>query len=298
MNPNTTNTTAPLGINSIVVCRLITGKPSTSAKLPEQHADILLRSGAADGAVRAPSARLFARGGAVSEAFATINGMSLYLRKKGNSVPDQPGTTYQLATGIDGIQKEYDERRDALDSQLATIRRDYDELIAAGRSSLGDLDREVAWPPVLDFLSQFRFELRWLGQPSAIGDSTLIGAVSRETAARVRAASQSAAAGMLTEAHGNLLRDACAEMADVIEKLTTGKRLRQERLDRLAEVAAELESKNWLQLPGLAATASQLRELHKVAASDLPTAAERRDHADKVGRAMHDANVTLASLGL
>jgi len=283
-------------VNSVVIARLVTAKPSISAKLERQHKAIIANAFADESAVRAPSGRLFAKGGLVSDAFNLINGMSLFLRKKGNPVPDMVGTTYQLADDIDDIQKEFDERRDKLDQLLNTIRSQYDTLVEAGQRKLGNLMHEVEYPNVDEFISEFRFEIKWLGQPSGIQD-TVLGAVSRETAARIRAASKQSADDMLTEAHARLVENAITEMGDVALALTQGQRLRQERLDRLSKLADEIEQKNWLKLPQLHDTVRRLRSLH-CQATDLPTEQERKDKAKAIELAKADATKTLAELGL
>jgi len=293
MNTNDMNLNT---INSIVSARLITGKPAISAALERQHHHIIAASGAESSAVRAPSARLFAKGGLVSDAFNIVNGMGVYLRKKGNSVPDMAGTTYQLATDIDEIQREFDTRRDQLDALIAQIRNQYESLVASGMASLGYLRMEVEYPAVEQFLSDFRFELRWLGQPAGI-EGTVLGAVSRETAARIRASSAQNANSMLTEAHLNLISTAVEEMGDVVTALTQGKRLRQERLDKLAKLSDDLQRKNWLQLPAISALADKLRQLH-VQADELPTEDDRKNHAKQIAAAQRQASATLAELGL
>lgn len=296
-NNTNTNTNMQLStINSIVTARLITGKPSVSAVLERQHREIISRSGADAAAVRAPSGRLFAKGGLVSDAFNVINGMGLFLRKRGNAVPDMAGTTYQLATDIDAIQAEFDTRRDALDGLLSQIRQQYESLVAQGRLSLGHLTSEVVYPDVEEFVSDFRFELRWLGQPSGI-EGTVLGAVSKETAARIRASSQQNASDMLTESHLRLIGTAVDEMTDVIAALSEGKRLRQERLDRLIKTAEDMQRKNWLGIPQITDLAAKLRGLH-VQACELPTEDDRKGHAKAIEAAKQQAANTLAALGL
>jgi len=162
--------------------------------------------------------------------------------------------------------------------------------------SLGFLRMEVEYPAVEHFLADFRFELRWLGQPAGI-DGTVLGAVSRETAARIRATSAQNADNMLTEAHLNLISTAVEEMGDVVAALTEGKRLRQERLDRLAKLSDDLTRKNWLKMPAIADLATKLRSLH-VQADELPTEDDRKSHAKQVAAAQQQAAATLAELGL
>lgn len=294
---NATSNTMNLNtINSIVTARLITGKPAVSAVLERQHRDIISRSGADAAAVRAPSGRLFAKGGLVADAFNVINGMGTYLRKKGNAVPDMAGTTYQLATDIDAIQAEFDTRRDLLDDLIGKIRNQYESLVAHGRMSLGHLTSEVVYPDVNEFLNEFRFELRWLGQPAGI-EGTVLGAVSQETAARIRATSQQNANDMLTEAHLRLIATAVDEMGEVVTALSEGKRLRQERLDRLSKLSDDLQRKNWLGMPEITDLARKLRELH-VQSTDIPSEDDRKQHAKRIDVAKQQAAATLADLGL
>ena len=118
-----------------------------------------------------------------------------------------------------------------------------------------------------------------------------MGAVSKETAARIRSTQQTTE-DTLKEAHGNLVRDAVNEMADVVDALLKGKRLRQERIDKLSKASEEIHRKNWLQLPELTALVNTLRDL-TVDPSEL-----RREHADKVVVAKEEAEKTLAALGV
>jgi hypothetical protein len=86
-------------------------------------------------------------------------------------------------------------------------------------------------------------------------------------------------------------------MTDVIAALSEGKRLRQERLDRLIKTAEDMQRKNWLGIPQITDLASKLRGLH-VQACELPTEDDRKGHAKAIEAAKQQAANTLAALGL
>lgn len=283
-------------INSIIEARYKTGKPTMSSKLEKQHERIVVMAGAMDDAVGAPPAKLFAKGGPITEARNIINNFGLYIRKKGMPVPDKVGWTFQKVDEVDGIQSEFDGKRDELDHLLLEIRDRYDSLKHEGEKRLGRLRDEVEYPDVEDFLGDFEFGLRWSGTSTNISETNVLGAVSKETAARIRSTQQTTA-DTLKEAHGHLVRDAVNEMADVVDALLKGKRLRQERLDKLAKASEEIHRKNWLQLPELTSLVNTLRDL-TVDTAEIPTVELRRDHADKVNIAKAEAEQTLAALGV
>tara|TARA_R110000765_G_scaffold381554_1_gene472798 strand:- start:120 stop:989 length:870 start_codon:yes stop_codon:yes gene_type:complete len=283
-------------INSIIEARYKTGKPTMSAKLMEQHQRIIFQNGASGDAVGAPPAKLFAKGGPITDARNIINNFGLFIRDKGMPVPDKVGWTFQKAEDVDDIQSEFDGKRDELDRLLLEIRGRYDTLVAEGGKRLGQLVDEVRYPDVEEFLDDFKFKLRWSGTSTDISKTGVMGAVSSETAARIRATQQTTE-DTLKEAHGHLVRDAVNEMADVVEALLKGKRLRQERIDKLAKASEEIHRKNWLQLPELTSLVNTLRDL-TIDTSEIPTEELRREHARKVDDAKSEAEKTLAALGV
>jgi len=292
---NATNTLTTL--NSILMVRLVTGKPKLSATLETTHKKIAYANGADEKFVRAPSAKLFVtKGNAIGEVNNLINGMSIFLKKKGMSVPDFDGTTYQQATDADDIQAEFDTRRDAIDGLLAEIRRDYDSYVSEALKHINGFRSEVEWPTVDEFIGGYKFDLKWLGQPQSI-EGTVLAKVSSETAARVRASSEQSVNQMLLEAHGGCISAAIAEMGEAITALTKGQRLRQERFDRLESCAEELRNKNWLNLPELDAVIDLLKPCI-IQADTLPEPYQRREHAKRIAEAKAAAEKTLTDLGL
>ena len=283
-------------INSIIEARYKTGKPAMSQKLEKQHERLIAYSGAREDAVDAPRSKLFAKGGPITKARAIINNFGTYIRKKGMPVPDKVGWTFQKVDEVDSIQEEFDKQRDDLDHLYGEIRDRYDSLKNEGEKRLGTLRDEVQYPAVEDFLREFELGLRWSGTSTNISETNVLGAVSKETAARIRSTQQTTA-DTLKEAHGHLVRDAVNEMADVVDALLKGKRLRQERLDKLAKASEEIHRKNWLQLPELTSLVNTLRDL-TVDTSEIPTVELRREHADKVTIAKAEAEKTLAALGV
>ena len=282
-------------IHSILQARYKTGKPTMSARLKSQAQKIVNETGADPDYVKPPSGVLFAKGGKISEARAIINNFGQWLRKKGLPVPDMVGTTYQQADDVDKIQIAFDDDRDKLDSLLADIREQYSELRDRSRRALAKLSQEVDFPSCEEFLGDFKFELQWSGVGTNIGGSVL-NAVSVETAARIRANQQSTS-DLIMEAQGQLVLEASNEMADVIDALLKGKRLRQERLDKLAAKADEINDNNWLNMPELTQLINTLRSL-SVDTSEIPTVELRREHASKVEQAKSLAQSTLSALGV
>jgi len=284
-------------INSILMVRLITGKPKLSATLERTHKQIAYANGADESFVRAPSAKLFeTKNNAIGQVNNLINGMGLYLKKRGMSVPDFDGTTYQQAINADEIQLEFDKRKDQIDGLLREVHENYQSYVNEGHKHISGFRDEVQWPTADEFVNGYKFELKWLGQPQSIENSVL-SAVSSETAARVRASSEQAVSQMLLEAHGGTIEAAIREMGDTIEALTKGSRLRQERFDRLETCMDDLRNKNWLNLPELDSIIDALKPCI-VGADTLPENHQRRDHAKKLAEAKRTAEKTLTDLGL
>lgn len=281
-------------VNSLVMARFITGKPNLSAKLEKQHERICWANSADRDAVGAPPARLFGKGGPITQAFAIINSMAKVLKEKGMPIHNMKGMTYQKTSDIDTIQSEFDRHRDQLDEEIAKIRFSYEGLVGAGKKRLGNLVNEIEYPPVEEFLSDFTMELKWMAAPVQVGDDVL-GAVSTEVAARIRAASSED--DMLAASHGRYVEDAVNEMTDIIKALLDGKRLRQERIDKLITSADTLQQKNWLNLPQLTDLANTLRDLH-VDTDVIPDSGSRTTYAARIEDAKKSAEKILADLGI
>jgi hypothetical protein len=284
-------------VNSIVMARLITGKPKLSTPLEKTHKQIVWAKGANEESVRAPSAKLFrTKDNAIAEINNLINGMAVYLKKKGMAVPNFDGTTYQQATNADEIQTEFDKRRDQIDGLLKQVYDHYDSFVAEGRKNVSGFHDEVEWPTADEFVSGYKFDLKWLGQPQSI-DNSVLSAVSNETAARVRASSQQAVSQMLLEAHGETIEEAITEMGKTIEILTSGKRLHSSRFTHLESCINNLKQKNWLKLPEFDSIIDALKPCI-VDPDALPDNSQRIDHAEKIKAAKATAEKTLTALGL
>lgn len=284
-------------INSVIMVRLITGKPKLSATLEATHKQIAFAKGADKDFVRAPSAKLFkTKDNAIAEINNTINGMGVYLKKKGMSVPDFEGTTYQQAINADEIQREFDERRDKIDALLKEVYDNYQSFVNEGYKHINGFRDEVQWPTADEFVSGYKFELKWLGQPQSI-EGSVLSAVSNETAARVRASSEKAVSQMLLEAHGETIENAINEMGKTIEALTKGSRLHGSRFTHLESCVNDLRQKNWLKLPELDAVIDALKPCI-VEADTIPNSYQRLEHAKKLEAAKRTAENTLTALGL
>ena len=285
-------------INSVIMVRLVTGKPALSAKLEKTHQQIAYAKGADEKAIRAPSAKLFqTRGNAIGEINNIINGMAVYLKKKGMSVPDFDGTTYQQANDADEIQSEFDKRRDQLDALLNEVHTNYQSYVNEGLKHIAAFNDEVEWPTADEFIGGYRLELKWLGQPQSIANSVL-SSVSTETAARVRASSEQSVSRMLLEAHGQTISETIEEMGRTIEALTKGQRLKQARFNAMQDRIGDLKNKNWLNLPQLDAIIDMLKPCVDAQVSDFPESHQRRAHAKSIAIAKAEAEKVLTELGL
>lgn len=285
-------------LNSIVACRLETHKPPLSQRLEQTREQIVSDHGATSSSIKAPAAKLFATSGSpISEAHNIINGMSLFLRDHKRGLPTGfKGTTYHRAVHVDEIQAEFDKRERQLRVCLRKIESGFDALRDQGRSLIAGFANEVEWPTPSAFVADYTFKLHWLSAPSAIGDDVLSG-VTSEVRARIVASSQESSRRDLLNAHAAPVRDVIDFLVESIEQIRHGKRLRQERFDRIAAAADTLADCNWLNLPELNRVVAQLKPCAVLDAPSM-TKEERGEAADRIEEARRVAVKTLSDLGI
>jgi len=292
-------------LNSILIAKVSTAKPSLTRSLPKQLAEICRRAGVDESEVNAPSVK-FVRSELVKEAFKIINGMTPFLRKgkegitgsklaKGLAVDEIAGATYIKAREVETIQKEFDARRSNLDSHLREIGDQYDGLIRSRLSEIGSLASEVEVPSREEFLADFGFDMEFRSVDSGVSNDVL-DQVSEEVAARLRA-NNAKVQNEFRNAHAQPIRTCITELTETIDQLVDGKRLRQERLDKVVAVAADMREQNWLGLPDLSSLATKLESL-VAKKEDLPTAADRKNHAKKAKAVRSEAKGLLAGFGI
>lgn len=292
-------------LNSILIAKVSTSKPTLTRSLPKQLTDICRRAGVDEKEVKAPSTAIV-KSDLVKESFKLINGMTPFLRKgkegvtgeklkKGLAVEDIVGASYVKAADVEAIQKEFDARRSNLDRLIESIGNQYGDLIRERLARLGGLRFEIEIPSCEEFLADFGFgiEFRSLG----VGVSNdVLDQVSGEVAARLRA-NNAKVQDEFRAAHAQPIRTCISELTETIGQLVDGKRLRQERLDKVVAAAADMREQNWLGLPDLSGLATKLEGL-AAKKEDLPTAADREAHADKAKAVKAEAENVLAGFGI
>lgn len=292
-------------LNSILIAKVSTSKPTLTRSLPKQLTDICRRAGVDEKEVKAPSTAIV-KSDLVQESFKLINGMTPFLRKgkegvtgeklkKGLAVEDIVGASYVKAADVEAIQKEFDARRSNLDRLIESIGNQYGDLIRERLARLGGLRFEIEIPSCEEFLADFGFgiEFRSLG----VGVSNdVLDQVSGEVAARLRA-NNAKVQDEFRAAHAQPIRTCISELTETIGQLVDGKRLRQERLDKVVAAAADMREQNWLGLPDLSGLATKLEGL-AAKKEDLPTAADREAHADKAKAVKAEAESVLAGFGI
>lgn len=292
-------------LNSILIAKVSTSKPTLTRSLPKQLTDICRRAGVDEKEVKAPSTAIV-KSDLVKESFKLINGMTPFLRKgkegvtgeklkKGLSVEDIVGASYIKAADVEAIQKEFDARRSNLDRLLERIGNQYGDLIRERLAKLGGLRFEIEIPSCEEFLADFGFGIEFRSLGAGVSNDVL-DQVSGEVAARLRA-NNAKVQNEFKAAHAQPIRTCISELTETIGQLVDGKRLRQERLDKVVAAAADMREQNWLGLPDLSGLATKLEGL-AAKKEDLPTAADREAHADKAKAVKAEAESVLAGFGI
>jgi hypothetical protein len=285
-------------INSLVLVKLSSTAPSTSVLHKSATAKLVNANGITKKAARVHATIVERKGSAVGRAASLVTSTQAAIRKYALPCPSIEGASYVQAKDVDSVQQIFD---DAV-AKLVTIRQDivaeWPHLVAAARLTLGPLAYEVEWPTAEEFANRFTISLTWLGQPAPIA-GTLLESVTAETAARVRASSEQAVRSDLLAAHGYPVRDLIANLAESVDQVRNGKRIRQERFDNIRAAADDIAAKNWLALPELDKLVASLREsVEDVTDAASLTKGQRDAAADRIAEAHRKAEQTLADLGI
>jgi hypothetical protein len=285
-------------INSLVLVKLSSTAPSTSTLHKSATAKLAEDNGASKKSARVRATIIERKGSAVGRAAALVSSTQNAIRKFALPCTAIEGASYVQAKDIDSVQQIFD---DAI-AKLAIIRTDivaeWPALVAAARNDLGQLAWDVEWPTADEFADKFTISLTWLGQPAPIS-GTPLETVTAETAARVRASSEQAVRADLLAAHGYPVRDLIVNLAESVEQVRNGKRIRQERFDNIRAAADDIAAKNWLALPELDKLVASLREsVEEVTDAASLSKGQRDAAADRIAEAHRKAEQTLADLGI
>ena len=285
-------------INSLVLCKLSSTAPSTSVLHKQATAKLAASNAAATKAARVHATLAERRGTAIGKAAALVQDTQRRIRKLALPCPSIEGASYVQARHVDNVQQIVDDATAALVDIRRDIVAEWPQLVESAAANLGDLAAGVEWPDPVEFAARFTLSLTWLGQPAPIA-GTALEAVTAETAARVRASSEAAVRRDLLEAHGHPVRALVKELAETVDQIQHGQRLRSERFDRIRSAADDLAAKNWLQLPELDALVETLRQsVADVTDAASLTDGDRARTAAAVADARAHAADVLAGLGL
>jgi len=285
-------------INSIVLAKLSSTAPSTSIAHKAASRRLAHQSGATSSAARVRATIVDRRGSAVGRAAALVASTQAAIRRLALPCPSVEGASYVQARDVAAVQEIFDNATAKLSAIRREIVAEWPSLTSAAKGNLGDLAAEIAWPDAEDFAGRFTVSLTWLGTPAPIAGTVLAG-VSAEVAARVRASSERAISDDLLAAHGAPVRDLIAALAESVDQVRNGQRIRQERFENIRAAADDIASKNWLALPQLDVLVAALREsVEDVTDASSLTSAGRSAAADRIATAKRVAESTLADLGL
>lgn len=284
-------------INSIVLAKYGTHAPSTSVKLKETSTRVARIAHAETTATRTFGTIARRTNSAIGEAAALLNNTSKEIRRGALPCPVIRGASYVKAEDVANVQEIFDEAEEELEVIKRRIVSQWPTLRTEAEQALGDLASEVEWPEAQDFADRFSIELSWLAIPAPV-DDTVLGAVSDEVAARVRASSAGSVKDMFLEAHGAPLKELITQLAGTVKQMREGKRLCQARFDNIAAAAQRLHTLNWLQLPEVDQLVDELLSTIDVTDASALSSEQRVDVVDKVAAAEATARETLTSLGL
>jgi len=195
--------------------------------------------------------------------------------------------------------------RDRAAAALAPVRArivaDYPSILAENQARVGRLDpsASIKWPATgHDLAARFFVEVSITAGPTPF--DPILGEVSDEVAARIRAASQAQVEADLRAAQSAPVADLLAEIEAAIVALSTGKRLRTERIEKVASAAERLARLNWLEVPEIDRVVAEIKAATLVAAQDAASLsdAERATLTADLKQSVNSTQNALAALGL
>tara|TARA_B100001094_G_scaffold330758_1_gene396809 strand:- start:27 stop:902 length:876 start_codon:yes stop_codon:yes gene_type:complete len=284
-------------INSLAMARFYRKTPSTSQKLKATSEEVAHRAGALSKVTRTFATTLARKGTSIGKAASLINSLGKKLSLLSLPCPAIKGASYVKAEDIEKVIAMFDEAERDLELVKRDIIHEWPMLVAHAKCELGDLADEIEYPEPEEFVSGYQLELEWLGIPAPV-ENTVLENVSAEASARVRAGSAKAVQDMMFKAHGRPVQDLVRILAESVDAIRNGKRLRQERFDNINEAVSRVEKLNWLSLPELKDLVRDLREGVEVSHAPSLTKEERAEVASAVDKARHNAEATLSTLGI
>lgn len=195
--------------------------------------------------------------------------------------------------------------KDKAEAQLVPVRArivaDYATILAENQARVSRLDgaANIKWPANgYGLADRFGVEVSITAGPTPF--DPVMGEVSDEVAARIRAASKAQVEADLRAAQAAPVADLLAELEAAIAALSTGHRLRTERIGKVASAAERLARLNWLEVPEIDRVVAEIKAATVVAANDAASLSETERAtltADLKGSVTSTQNA-LAALGL
>lgn len=195
--------------------------------------------------------------------------------------------------------------RDEAEARLVPVRArivaEYPQILAENQARVARLDgaANIKWPANgYGLADRFGVEVSITAGPAPF--DPVLGEVSDEVAARIRAASQAQVEADLRAAQAKPVADLLAEIEAAIGALATGDRLRTERIAKVAGAAERLARLNWLSVPEIDKVVSEIKSATTVAANDAASLSvtERATLAADLKKSATSTQSALAALGL
>lgn len=195
--------------------------------------------------------------------------------------------------------------RDKAEATLVPVRArivaEYPQILAENQARVARLDgaANIKWAATgHDLANRFFVEVSITAGPTPF--DPVLGEVSDEVAARIRAASQAQVEADLRAAQSAPVSDLLAEIEAAIVALSTGKRLRTERIEKVASAAERLARLNWLEVPEIDKVVAEIKAATVVAANDAASLSEteRATLTADLKQSVTTTQNALAALGL
>ena len=214
---------------------------------------------------------------------------------------DNIGWYYADADDTDIIREITDDTDRKLDSCKARIDRDWDALVAEGKSLLGTAADRFVYPDKSEYIDRAKFEVKIRAGSIDFSDSAF-DALGEELAASLRA-DQQIEREQLVESHKAGLDSFFASAAELADKIDAscvkGNRLRAEAAVTLLEEARDLQRDNWINDKTINSISALFQKLlGKVESFPALPHAERKFVAKEIREKTVDSMKAAASIGI
>lgn len=211
------------------------------------------------------------------------------------------GDYYLKREDVPAVYAIRDKAEAALVPVRARIVADYPNILASNQERIDRLDptANIKWPATgHDLANEFFVEVAITAGPTPF--DPVLGEVSDEVAARIRAASHAQVEADLRAAQSAPVADLLSEIEAAISALATGKRLRTERIEKVANAAERLARLNWLEVPEIDRVVAEIKTATSVAVQDAAalSSSERDTLAADLKQSVKSTQSALAALGL